>query len=61
MIYNDTVDRYGAQILQATGVTALQLREDGRWVVTTPQGDILANRVVNAAGNRARGLVSTYT
>lgn len=61
MIYNDAVDRYGAQILQATGVTALQLREDGRWVVTTPQGDILANRVVNAAGNRARGLVSTYT
>lgn len=42
--------KYGAQILQATGVTALQLREDGRWVVTTPQGDILANRVVNAAG-----------
>lgn len=61
MIYNDAVDRYGAQILQATGVTALQLREDGRWIVTTPQGDILANRVVNAAGNRARGLVSTYT
>lgn len=61
MIYNDAVDRYGAQILQATGVTALQLREDGRWVVTTPQGEILANRVVNAAGNRARGLVSTYT
>ncbi|XP_071520063.1 dimethylglycine dehydrogenase, mitochondrial-like [Panulirus ornatus] len=42
--------KYGAQILQGTEVTALNLREDGRWVVSTTNGDIIANRVVNAAG-----------
>lgn len=41
---------YGAKILQGTGVEALRLREDGRWLVTTTQGDVLADRVVNAAG-----------
>nr|XP_045620302.1 dimethylglycine dehydrogenase, mitochondrial-like isoform X1 [Procambarus clarkii] len=42
--------RYGAVILQGVGVTALTLREDGKWVVTTTAGDILAHRIVNAAG-----------
>lgn len=42
--------QYGAQILQNTGVTSLTLREDGKWVVGTPKGDIIAERVVNAAG-----------
>ncbi|XP_042241265.1 dimethylglycine dehydrogenase, mitochondrial-like isoform X2 [Homarus americanus] len=42
--------KYGAQILQGTGVTGLNLREDGKWVVTTPKGEILADTVVNAAG-----------
>lgn len=55
------INRYGAKILQGTGVMALRLREDGRWVVTTPQGDILANRVVNAAGNYALVPVLTNT
>ncbi|XP_045124793.1 dimethylglycine dehydrogenase, mitochondrial-like isoform X1 [Portunus trituberculatus] len=41
---------YGAKILQGIGVKALRLREDGRWLVTTTQGDVLADRVVNAAG-----------
>lgn len=42
--------KYGALIFQGLGVTTLNLREDGRWVVSTTEGDILANRVVNAAG-----------
>ncbi|KAK3887374.1 hypothetical protein Pcinc_008492 [Petrolisthes cinctipes] len=41
---------YGAQITQGVGVSGLHLREDGRWVVSTEKGDIITNRVVNAAG-----------
>lgn len=32
-------------------MSGLHLREDGRWVVSTEKGDIIANRIVNAAGN----------
>ena len=42
--------RIGAHILQKTPVTSLRLREDGKWHVGTSKGDIIANRVVNAAG-----------
>lgn len=42
--------KYGAKVLQGTGVEGLRLREDGRWLVSTTKGDLLADRVVNAAG-----------
>lgn len=42
--------KYGAKLLQGVGVESLTLREDGRWLVSTTQGDVLADRVVNAAG-----------
>ncbi|KAG0727747.1 Dimethylglycine dehydrogenase, mitochondrial [Chionoecetes opilio] len=42
--------RYGAKIVQGAGVEGLRLREDGRWLVSTTQGDVVADRVVNAAG-----------
>ncbi|XP_076063231.1 dimethylglycine dehydrogenase, mitochondrial-like isoform X2 [Oratosquilla oratoria] len=41
---------YGAEIVQGADVTGLQLREDGRWDVSTSMGNIIANRIVNAAG-----------
>ncbi|KAK7072806.1 hypothetical protein SK128_028194 [Halocaridina rubra] len=42
--------QFGVKILQNTGITSLKLREDGRWWIGTVKGDIVANRVVNAAG-----------
>ncbi|CAL4133492.1 unnamed protein product, partial [Meganyctiphanes norvegica] len=45
---------YGATLLQHCPVQSLRLREDGKWVVGTAQGEITANRVVNCAGFHAK-------
>ena len=42
--------KLGAQIYQGTEVTALKMRSDGTWDITTPLGSIHAKKVVNAAG-----------
>ncbi|GIK98239.1 MAG: dehydrogenase [Alphaproteobacteria bacterium] len=44
----------GAEILRHTPVVELAPHEDGDWRVVTPQGTIIAERVVNAAGLWAR-------
>ena len=43
----------GAKIVRFCPVTGVR-RDNGEWIVTTPQGDIRAEYVVNAAGYRAR-------
>ncbi|XP_072166701.1 dimethylglycine dehydrogenase, mitochondrial-like [Diadema setosum] len=42
--------KYGADIYMPADVTGLEQRADGTWNVTTKQGTIHAQRVVNAAG-----------
>jgi len=44
----------GAEILRQTPVVELAPQDDGGWRVVTPQGTIVAERVVNAAGLWAR-------
>ena len=43
----------GATIVRFCPVTSVR-RENGEWIVTTPQGEIRCEYVVNAAGYRAR-------
>lgn len=43
----------GARVRRHTRVTALAQRPNGEWLVTTDQGEIVAEVVVNAAGYRA--------
>ena len=42
--------RYGVEILERTPVTALKQKGDDRWEVSTPKGDIIADKIVIAAG-----------
>lgn len=42
--------KYGAKILQSTPVTGMKPKDNGQWEVDTPNGCIIANRVVNATG-----------
>jgi len=44
---------YGATIVRHNPVSAIEQLSDGRWQVTTEQGVILADIIVNAAGFRA--------
>ncbi|MDZ5696337.1 FAD-dependent oxidoreductase [Chelativorans sp. M5D2P16] len=44
----------GATIYRNTAVMALEQQGDGRWLVKTDKGDILAEHVVSATGNFAR-------
>ena len=41
---------YGAQIYLSCPAEALHQRSDGSWDVQTPQGNINAKRIINAAG-----------
>jgi len=50
--------KHGAQIFQQTMVQKMNLREDGKWEVTTNLGSILAKRVVNACGEFSRDFSS---
>jgi dimethylglycine dehydrogenase len=43
----------GAQIRRFTKVTALAQSPSGAWRITTPQGDITAEKIINAGGYRA--------
>ena len=43
----------GARVRRHTRVTALAQRPSGEWLVTTDQGEIVAQTIVNAAGYRA--------
>lgn len=42
--------KYGAELYQKAQVTAVKQRPDGRWDVTTPHGTLVAEHLVNAAG-----------
>ncbi|WP_309085820.1 FAD-dependent oxidoreductase [Chelativorans sp.] len=44
----------GATIYRNTTVTGIEQAPDGRWLVRTDKGDILADHVVSATGNFAR-------
>jgi len=44
----------GATIYRNTTVTAISQRDDGKWVVSTDKGDIVAEHVISATGNFAR-------
>ena len=44
----------GATIYRNTSVTGISQREDGKWVVTTDKGEIVAEHVISATGNFAR-------
>lgn len=44
----------GATIYRYTTVTAIEQQPDGRWLVKTNKGDILAEHVISATGNFAR-------
>ncbi|TKT80057.1 FAD-dependent oxidoreductase [Aquamicrobium sp. LC103] len=44
----------GATIYRNTAVTAIEQRGDGKWLVSTDKGDIVAEHVVSATGNFAR-------
>lgn len=44
----------GATIHRNTTVTAIESQADGRWLVRTDKGDILAEHVISATGNFAR-------
>jgi dimethylglycine dehydrogenase len=44
----------GATIYRNTTVSAISQREDGKWVVSTDKGDIVAEHVISATGNFAR-------
>ncbi len=44
----------GAEIYRNTTVTAIDQREDGKWVVTTDKGSIVAEHVISCSGNFAR-------
>ena len=41
---------YGAQIYLSCPAEALHQRADGSWDVQTPQGNINAKKIINAAG-----------
>ena len=44
----------GATIYRNTTVTAIEQTDDGRWLIKTDKGDIVADHVVSATGNFAR-------
>jgi dimethylglycine dehydrogenase len=44
----------GAEIYRNTTVTAINQRQDGKWVVTTDKGTITAEHVISCTGNFAR-------
>ncbi len=44
----------GAEIYRNTTVTAIAQRADGKWVVTTDKGEIVAEHVISCSGNFAR-------
>jgi dimethylglycine dehydrogenase len=44
----------GATIYRNTTVTAIESQADGKWLVKTDKGDILAEHVISATGNFAR-------
>lgn len=44
----------GAEIYRNTTVTAIAQRGDGKWVVTTDKGEIVAEHVISCSGNFAR-------
>ncbi|MBW3095781.1 GcvT family protein [Pseudohoeflea coraliihabitans] len=44
----------GAAIHLKTAVTAISQRDDGKWLVSTDKGDVVADHVVSATGNFAR-------
>ena len=44
----------GAEIYRNTTVTGIEQRPDGRWLVKTDKGDIVAEHVISATGNFAR-------
>jgi dimethylglycine dehydrogenase len=54
MAYAAAAKARGVEIAQRNRVTALAKRRDGGWTVTTEQGDVACEHVVNAAGLWAR-------
>jgi dimethylglycine dehydrogenase len=44
----------GAEIYRNTTVTAIAQRGDGKWLVTTDKGEIVAEHVISCSGNFAR-------
>jgi len=44
----------GATIYRNTSVTGISQREDGKWLVSTDKGEIVAEHVISATGNFAR-------
>ncbi len=54
MAYATAARARGVEIVQGNRVTALARRRDGGWTVTTEEGDVTAEHVVNAAGLWAR-------
>jgi dimethylglycine dehydrogenase len=44
----------GAEIYRNTTVTAIAQRADGKWVITTDKGEIVAEHVISCSGNFAR-------
>ena len=44
----------GATIYRNTTVTAIEQTDDGKWLIKTDKGDIVADHVVSATGNFAR-------
>ncbi|XP_054715823.1 dimethylglycine dehydrogenase, mitochondrial-like [Uloborus diversus] len=50
MAYAAGARKHGANILINNPVINLKHRSDGKWEVTTPNGTILAQRVINASG-----------
>ena len=42
--------KHGAQLVQKTEVTKLDLKENGTWDIQTSQGSLNAGLVINAAG-----------
>jgi dimethylglycine dehydrogenase len=54
MAYAKAAKARGVEIVQGNRVTALAKRGDGGWTVTTEQGDVVCEHVVNAAGLWAR-------
>jgi len=54
MAYASAAKARGVEIVQGNRVTALAPRPAGGWTVTTEQGDVVCEHVVNAAGLWAR-------